>query len=122
MARNIYIEIDENDNSEYMPLQLFEALVNPVPIRRIRLFEPERPHGIYEVTGWSSEVSGSLCPAMYAPISDSGQAEAYLVFGGNCGIRLKPEQTGEPWDVSNDNQWGEPFLVLTDRDDILLES
>ena len=90
MPENIYLEIDENDNSEYMPMQVFEALADPVPVSRVRLFEPGREHGVYEVTGWSSEGDGSPCPAMYAPVSDSGQAEAYLVFGGDWGVRFRP--------------------------------
>ena len=83
MAENIYLEIDESENSEYMPMQVFEALADPVPVGRVRLFEPGREHGVYQVTGWSSEDGGTPCPAMYAPVSDSGQAEAYLVFGGD---------------------------------------
>ena len=121
MAENIYLEIDENDNSEYMPMQVFEALADPVPVRRLRLFEPGREPGVYEVTGWSSEDGGSPCPAMYAPVSDSGQAEAYLVFGGDWGVRFRPEGSAEAWDAANGEQWGEPFLALTDRADVLLD-
>ena len=121
MPENIYLEIDENDNSEYMPMQVFEALADPVPVGRVRLFEPGREHGVYEVTGWSSERDGSPCPAMYAPVSDSGQAEAYLVFGGDWGIRFKSEGSTADWDTANGDQWGEPFLALTDRADILLD-
>ena len=121
MPENIYLEIDENDNSEYMPMQVFEALADPVPVSRVRLFEPGREHGVYEVTGWSSERDGSPCPAMYAPVSDSGQAEAYLVFGGDWGVRFRPDGSPADWDTANGEQWGEPFLALTDRADILLE-
>ena len=65
MPEPLYLEIEENDNCEYTPLQVFEARDDPVPVRRVKLFEPDRPHGIYEVTGWSSEESGSPCLAMY---------------------------------------------------------
>ena len=122
MAENIYLEIDENDNSDYMPMQVFEALADPVPVVRVRLFEPGREHGVYEVAGWSSEGGGSPCPAMYAPVSDSGQAEAHLVFGGDWGIRFRPDGSQADWDTANGEQWGEPFLALTDRADILLEA
>ncbi len=119
MPENIYVEVDENDNSEYMPMQVFEALADPAPVSRVRLFEPGRQHGVYEVTGWSSEDGGSPCPAMYAPVSDSGQAEAHLVFGGDWGVRLRSELSRAVWDTGNGDQWGEPFLVLTDRADVL---
>ena len=74
MAESIYIEVDENDNCEYMPLMLYEAHADAVPVTRIVLDEPGRPPGVYHVTGWSSEGDGTPCPAMYAPVSDSGQA------------------------------------------------
>ena len=79
MPTPIYVEAEENDNCYAMPLQLFEARADPVPIENVRLFEPGRPHGVYEVTGWSSDDDGSPCPAMYVPVSDSGQAEAHLI-------------------------------------------
>lgn len=121
MPEPIYLEIEENDNCEYMPMQVYEAQADPVPVRRVRLFEPDRPHGIYELTGWSSESSGSPTPAMYVPVSDSGQATVHLVCGGDWGIRLRAVDSGEDWDIGNPNQWGEPYLMLTDAADVLLD-
>ena len=121
MAESIYLEIEENDNCEYMPLQVFEARADPVPIRRVRLHEPERPHGVYEVTGWSSEDSGTPTPAMYVAVSDSGQAAVHLVCGDDWGVRLKPADSDEDWDMDSPDQWGEPYLMLTDQSDILLD-
>ena len=120
MPESIYLEIGENDNCEYMPLQVFEARDDPVPVNRVRLFYPDRPHGVYEVTGWSSDDEGTPEPAMYVPVSDSGQAVAHLVCGGDWGLRFRPEGSGEEWDIVSPDQWGEPFLVLTDEEDILL--
>ncbi len=121
MVESIYLEIETNDNCGSMPMQLFEVQAEPVPIARMKLFEPDRPHGVYEVTGWTSEDGGTPCLAMYAPVSDSGQAVAHLVCGGDWGIRFKPEGSDEPWDVNSSNQWGEPYTILTDREDILLD-
>jgi hypothetical protein len=119
MPESVYLEIEDNENCEYMPLQVYEARSSPTQVHRIRLFEPDRPHGVYRVTGWSSEGSGGPCPAMYAPVSDSGQAVAHLVYGGDWGVRLKPVDSDEEWDVNSPSQWGEPYLVLTDEHDIL---
>ena len=121
MPENIYIEVEENDNCEYMPLLTYEARAEAVPIAKVRLFEPDRPHGVYEVTGWSSEGSGTPCPVLYVPVSDSGQATVHLVYGGDWGVRLKPEGGDEAWDINSPDQWGEPYLVLTDEADILLD-
>ena len=121
MPESIYIEVEENDNCEYMPLQVYEARADPVPVRRARLFEPERPHGVYQVTGWSSEGSGTPCPAMYVPVSDSGQAAVHLVYGGDWGVRLKPSDSDQGWDINSPNQWGEPYLMLIDEGDVILD-
>lgn len=121
MPDPIYLEVEENANCGYMPLQLYEARADAVPISRVRLFEPDVPHGVYEVTGWCSDDGGSPCPAMYAPVSDSGQAVVHLVMGGDWGIRLKPAGSVEEWDIRSPSQLGMPYLMLTDRSDILLD-
>ena len=119
MPEQIYLEVEENENCEYMPLQLYEAKAAPVAISRVRLFEPGRPHGTYLVTGWSSAGGGTPCPASYVPVSDSGQAVVHLVYGGDWGVRLKPADSSEEWDLSGSDQFGEPYLMLTDVNDVL---
>lgn len=121
MADSIYIETEENENCDYMPLLLYEAHSDPVPIRKVILDEPDRPHGVYNVIGWCSEGDGMPCPAMYAPVSDSGQAVVHLVYGGDWGIRLKPENLNEDWDINSPNQNGEPYIMLIDGSDIILD-
>ncbi len=119
-TKPIYVEVEESDNSYAMPMQLFEARAEPVPVENVRLFEPGRPHGVYEVTGWSSEDDGSPCPATYVPVSDSGQAEAHLIIGGDWGVRMRPLDSSDDWDIDNPEQWGEPFLWLSDRADVIV--
>ena len=65
---------------------------------------------------------GSPVPAMYAPVSDSGQARAHLVYGGDFGIRFRPSGSAGDWSLDDPDQWGEPYVVLTDENDILLDS
>ena len=62
MPESIYLEVDDNDNCEYMPLMLYEAHAEAVPVTRIVLDEPGRPPGVYQVTGWSSEDDGTPVP------------------------------------------------------------
>ena len=119
-GRSIYLEVAENDNSEYMPLLVYEAHQRPVPISRVIIEESGRPRGVCSVTGWSSEGDGTPCPAMYTPVSDSGQAVVHLVFGGDWGIRLKSETSKEDWDIASADQWGEPYLMLIEESAILL--
>ena len=121
MPESIYIEVEDNANCEYMPLMLYEAHADAVPIMRIVLDEPGRPPGVYQVTGWSSEGDGSPCPAMYAPVSDSGQAVVHLVFGGDWGIRMKPAESTAGWNIDAPEQFGEPYVMLMDESAIILD-
>ena len=122
MPESIFLEVEENDNCEYMPLQVYEAHSDPEPVFEVYLEEPGRPPGTYSVTGWSSDGGGTPCPAMYAPVSDSGQAVVHLVYGGDWGIRFKPSDSDEPWDPGSADQWGEPYIMLTQAGDVILDS
>ena len=121
MPESIFLEVEDNENCEYMPLQVYEAHSDPVPIFEVNLEEPGRPPGVYSVTGWSSEGGGTPCPAMYAPVSDSGQAVVHLVYGGDWGVRFKPQGSEHPWDLGNADQWGEPYIMLISEGDIILD-
>ena len=121
MTHPIYIEVEENDNCDYMPMLLYEAQQDPVPVASLNLAEPGKPPGVYRVTGWSSQDGGTPCPAMYVPVSDSGQAVVHLVYGGDWGIRVKPEDSDHDWDLNSPDQWGEPYLMLIDGGDVILD-
>ena len=120
MPESIYLETDDNANCEYMPLMLYEAHADAVPVTRVVLDEPGRAPGVYQVTGWSSEGDGAPCPAMYAPVSDSGQAVVHLVFGGDWGIRMKPDDSTADWNLDDPEQFGEPYVMLMDENAIIL--
>ena len=122
MPESIYIEVDDNANCEYMPLMLYEAHADAIPISRIVLDEPGRPPGVYLVTGWSSEGDGTPCPAMYAPVSDSGQAQVHLVFGGDWGIRMRPIESTAEWSLDDPEQFGEPYVMLMDASAVILDN
>ncbi|MEK6709775.1 MAG: hypothetical protein AABZ64_04270 [Nitrospinota bacterium] len=118
MAESILLEVDENDNCPRMPAMVYEALGEPAPVSRVRLAEPGRPHGLYRITGWSSAGGGTPCPALYVPVSDSGAGAVHLVYGGDWGVRLKPLDSEEGWDLRSPRQFGEPYLMLFDRGDV----
>ncbi len=126
MIRQIYLEVEENGNCEYMPLQLFEGHAEPVPIERVRMQDFVHAEAVYEVTGWDSggdlDGSGEPVPAIYIPVSDSGQGRAYLVYGGDFGIRFRPSDSAVEWSLEDPDQWGEPYVVLTDANDLLLDA
>ena len=44
-------------------------------------------------------------------VTDSGAAVSLLVAGGDFGLRIKPEDSGD-WSLAAEDQWGEPFMLL----------
>ena len=44
---------------------------------------------------------------------DSGEGVVLLVYGGDHGIRLKPAELEEEWNLASPNQWGEACLMLS---------
>ena len=121
MAESLYLEVEENENCAYMPMMVYEARRAPVPVKRVKIYEMDKPQGVYEVTGWSSEGGGTPCPAMYAPVSDSGAVEAHLIFGGDWGVRLRPAGSGGEWGPASPDQYGEPYLMLADGGEVFLD-
>ena len=113
------IEIPANPNCPAVDLRVFHDLGPPAPVAQVRLErEPDRP-AWYDVAGWTS--AGTPCPAMMQKVDDSGEGVAWLLFGGDAGLRLKPAGAAEAWRLTEIRQWGEPFLLLVDARDVRLK-
>lgn len=119
--RFISLEVEDNDNCPGLPMQTFEVLGQRRRISQVLISGPVGPERLHEVIGWQSDDDGSPCPAYYVPVTDSGSGVAYLVFGGDWGVRFKPLDTTEEWSTESPNQWGEPYLVLSNEADIVVE-
>ena len=123
MARSISLEVESNDNCDGLSMQVFEVKEEPAPVLQVRFYPPREagggPETLCDVTGWQSDDGGSPCPAYFAPVSDSGEGVAYLVFGGDWGLRLRPAGANEPWDIGSRRQWGEAYILLSDMADII---
>ncbi|MBI4598564.1 MAG: hypothetical protein HY737_09225 [Candidatus Omnitrophica bacterium] len=107
------IEIPHNPNCDATD-RVFHELEPPQPVRRIRL---ERTLGVpewFEVTGWMAD--GRRCPAMIQKVDDSGDGVAFLLFGGDGGLRFRPDGSTAPWKLTQPEQWGEPMMMLTTRE------
>lgn len=116
MAELVMLEVEEGANCP-MSLQLvFSALDDPRPVRRVRLYDRGDTEGAWhEVTGWNAD--GSTCHVSGVKVEDSGQAFAYLIYGGDEGVRLRPAGSGD-WALDTAGQWGETHLLLTTDSDI----
>jgi hypothetical protein len=114
-----HVEVEQNDNCPMTANMVFKNLTEPLPVAMVRIFEGEPDGRLLSVTGWSSDGGGTPCDAFAVRVEDSSAGSAYLVYGGDWGIRLRPAEAAE-WRLEDVDQWGETHLVLADIEDIVL--
>ena len=106
----IELEVFGGENSPLDLNRMFDLISEPRSISQVLTADPTGSDRWCSVTGWSE--SGP-CPAQAALSEDSGEGVVLLVYGGDQGIRLKPAELEEEWDLANPNQWGEACLMLS---------
>ena len=117
----ISLEVEDNDNCPGLPLLTYQLLGQSARVLQVRIAGPHWPEELHWVTGWQSDGGGTPCPAYYVQISDSGAGSAFLLYGGDWGLRFKRGSESEAWDTESPDQWGEPWLVLAEESDIVAE-
>src|SRR5258708_6010849 len=92
-----HIEVEANESCPTTANMVFKTLTERFPVARVRIFDgaPEGP--MLHVTGWSSAGGGTPAPAYAAQVEDSGAGAAFVVYGGDWGIRLGPESSSSDW-------------------------
>jgi len=114
----MFLEVESSLNFEGSIFLRFKEIEPAKPLLQVKLYE-QSPRGEWcDVIGWTDNESDAQCPVFAQPVEDSGAGFAYLVFGGICGIRLKPAGVKEAWSVESPNQWGESHLLLSDLNDL----
>ncbi len=116
----IWVDVEENPNSEYQPMRVFETQGAEIVAPAIRVSEVSGGEGPHEIVGWSSEGGGAPTDVTYAPVTDSGAAVSIIVVGGDFGVRMRPAgavnvgpgKEAEEWSLGSDDQRGEPYLLL----------
>ena len=103
------VDVTGGGNSPMDLNRVFDLISDPSTITQVFTADPMDSDRWCDVTGWSE--SGP-CPALAALSEDSGEGVVLLVYGGDQGIRLKPVDIKEEWDLASHNQWGEPCLML----------
>jgi len=111
----ILIEIPDNPNCTATE-RVFHDLEPARTVRQVRLQRHGGPDRWFDVTGWT--VEGHPCPARLHKVDDSGDGVAFLLSGGDAGLRLRPTLDRAPWAVNAPQQWGEPFLIVADPSDV----
>ncbi len=115
----IAIEIPDNANCEPVDLRVFHDLERALPARRVRLERGPGGAAWYDVTGWMAE--GRPCAAWVQKVDDSGDGTAFLLHGGDAGLRLQPAGRSAAWRLEDPAQWGAPFLIVGERDDVMMD-
>ena len=112
----MYLEVDESPNFSSSVSMRFKELGPARAIKQLRVSDRKSQGELCFcwITGWSDDPAQPLCPAFAQQVEDSGQGLAYLIYGGNWGVRLKPVDLQEDWDLESPNQWGEAFLLISD--------
>jgi hypothetical protein len=107
----MFIEVDvtAGANSPMTVNRMFDVCSRPQRISRVLAADPQGQDTWCDVTGWSAQ---GPCPALAAVAEDSGEGLVMLVYGGDEGIRLKPADCAEDWDLTSARQWGEACLLL----------
>ena len=113
------VQVEPNDNTPMSAHQVYKNLALPFRVAAVTLYEGEPEGARYEVTGWSGAGGGTPVDAYAVEVEDSSSGSAYVVYGGDCGVRLRPAGSGADWDLNDAAQVGETHLVLADREDIV---
>ena len=103
------VEVVAGGNSPMDLNRVFDLLSEPRAIRRVFTADRMDVDVWCEITGWSQDGS---CPAYAALSEDSGEGTVLLIYGGDDGIRLRPEGSTGDWGLASVDQWGEPCLML----------
>lgn len=111
------LDIPDNPNCPGSEQFVFQELAAARPVKSIRVGDGPSEE-ICDVTG--VEDGGSFVPATAVKITDSSDGHAFLIRGGQWGIRLRPAGGGE-WDLDDPDQWGEPFKIYGSEADIIYQ-
>ncbi len=112
----ITIEIPANPNCDAVDLRVFHNLDAPRPVLQVRLARENGPVQWHEVVAWT--IAGTPAQAVAQRVDDSGEGVAFLVYGQDAGIRLRPSGSTDAWRVPHPQQWGLPFILTTDPADL----
>jgi hypothetical protein len=112
------IEVESNDNCATDLFVRFKEVSPARPVFQVRLYDRTPAGEWYCVTGWSIDTNAPICPAYAQMVEDSGSGLAYVVYGGSGGLRFKPSNLDEEWDIGSRQQWGEAYLLLASERDL----
>ena len=114
------LEILDSSNCPSVELRVFHNLGSATLVRQVQLARDGQSPQWYDVTGWTA--SNGRCAAQLQKVDDSGEGVAFLLYGGDAGLRLRPAGDASAWRLDDPRQWGSPFVLLTDLADVRLDT
>ena len=109
---HIWIDIEDNDNCGYFPMQTFEMRGVPETGPSVVVDDLPGSEGPQQVVGWCSDGGGMTCEVTVVLVGDSGAGESRFINGGDNGVRIRPVDSSEPWSLDAEHQRGEPYILL----------
>jgi len=109
------VEVEPNANCEQSVCARFKEAGPPRRVAQVKTFERRSEGEWCWVTGWTDDPENPCCPAQTQRVEDSGSGLAYLIFGGIGGIRLKPTQLSEDWDLAVPTNGANPICCWPTR-------
>ena len=106
----MYLIIEENPNC--LPDErVFPNHGEKRAVKRLHLSPPGSDAAVWcDVAAVNAP--GTFQQAFAQRVDDSSDGTAWLVFGGEWGLRFKPLTPPTAWSLEEKTQWGAPFLVL----------
>lgn len=117
----MFLEVEQNQNFEGSYFMRFKELGPPRQVTHVKSYDRISQGEWCVVTGWCDDPEQPICPAYAQKVEDSGAGSAFIVFGGNWGIRLKFATDANDWNIEDANQWGEGYLSLGEERDLRFE-
>ena len=108
----LMIDLEENENSGYFPIQIFETQGKPRSVKMITVPNIPENDAPYDVVGWCSDGGGSACNVTAVAVGDSGLGQVTMIYGGDHGIRIRPSSSESIWSLDATDQSGEPYILL----------
>ena len=115
----MFLEIEGSENFEGSLFLRFKDIGLAKTLLQVKIYDRSSRGEWCDVVGWTDNEAQPQCPAFAQLVEDSGAGFAHLIFGGNCGIRMKLAAVDEPWSLESPNQWGESHLLLADSNDLV---
>lgn len=115
----IELEVEPNPNSPHGDERSFMSRGETHFIESMTYVHDDGRREKVYVTGWENN---QPVPARVVLVEDSGDGEAWLIFGGKDGLRFQPARSAKrPFSLDHPDEWGEPYLYYAKELGNLLE-